>query len=79
MSCVWHPSYRQRVRLDEEDVAALERARKAGVSSSELIRKGLRIVAAQYYKGKRPPSVGLFETDCNKLGDEALLFADIEQ
>jgi hypothetical protein len=33
------------VRLDEEDVRALKRARAAGLSASDLIRKGLRVVA----------------------------------
>ena len=44
------------VRLDEEDVRALKRARAAGHSASELIRKGLRIAASRYYSRRRPPS-----------------------
>ena len=66
------------VRLDEEDVRALKRARAAGLSASDLIRKGLRVVASRYYSGRRPPSTLLFESTNNKLGDESELFRDIE-
>jgi serine/threonine protein kinase len=66
------------VRLDEEDIRALKRARAAGLSASELIRRGLRVVASRYYSGKRPPSTLLFESTDNKLGDEAELFQGIE-
>jgi hypothetical protein len=67
------------VRLDPEDLIALSRARKAGISSSELIRRGLRVVAARYYRGRRPPSTGLFVSADTKLGDEGELFADLEE
>ncbi len=67
------------VRLDPEDAAALARARRDGVSSSELIRRGLRVVAARYYKHRRPPSVGLFMSTDAKLGDEALLFRKLKR
>lgn len=43
------------VRLGEEDVRALKRARAAGHSASGSIRKGLRVVASRYYTGRRPP------------------------
>lgn len=66
------------VRLDAEDVEALERARKDGLSSADLIRQGLRLVAAKYYRGKRPPSVGLFVSTNPKLGAESELFADVD-
>jgi len=66
------------VRLDEEDVRALKRARAAGSSASDLIRKGLRVVASRYYSGRRPPSTLLFESTNSKLGDESELFRDIE-
>jgi len=66
------------VRLDRADVEALARARADGLSASELVRKGLRVVAARYYKGRRPPSTGLFVSTAPKLGDEAELFRDIE-
>jgi Arc/MetJ-type ribon-helix-helix transcriptional regulator len=66
------------VRLDEEDVRALKRARAAGLSASELIRKGLRVVASRYYAGRRPPSTGLFESTDAKLGGESELFRDLE-
>ena len=66
------------VRLAEEDVRALKRARAAGLSASDLIRKGLRVVAARYYSGRRPPSTGLFESTDNKLGDESELFRDLD-
>jgi Arc/MetJ-type ribon-helix-helix transcriptional regulator len=67
------------VRLEEEDVRALKRARGAGHSASDLIRKGLRrLVASRYYTGRRPPSTRLFESTDNKLGDESTLFRDLE-
>src|SRR6266852_1295442 len=66
------------VRLEEEDVRALRRARAAGHSASALIRKGLRVVASRYYTGRRPPSTRLFESTDNKLGDESALFRDLE-
>ena len=66
------------VRLGVEDVRALKRARSAGLSASELVRKGLRIVASRYYTGQRPPSTRLFESADTKLGDEAELFKGIE-
>ena len=65
------------VRLDPEDVRALKRARADGLSASDLIRKGLRIVASRYYSGRRPPSTRLFESIDSKLGDESELFRDI--
>ena len=68
------------VRLDEEDIEALTRARADGQSTADLIRKGLRIVAAKYYpKRRRPPSTGLFVSTSVKLGDEAELFKDLEE
>ena len=66
------------VRLEEEDVRALKRARAAGFSASELIRRGLRVVASRYYTGRRAPSTRLFESTDNKLGDESELFRDLE-
>lgn len=67
------------VRLDHADVLALKRARKAGYSASELVRKGLRVVASRYYSGRRPPSTRLFESTDAKLGDESELFKDLER
>jgi Arc/MetJ-type ribon-helix-helix transcriptional regulator len=66
------------IRLHEEDVRALKRARAAGHSASELVRKGLRVVAARYYRGRQPPSTQLFESTDTKLGDESELFRDID-
>jgi hypothetical protein len=66
------------VRLDPEDVAALARARDDGISGSELIRRGLRVVGARYYKHRRPPSTGLFVSTDPKLGDEAELLRLME-
>jgi len=66
------------VRLGEEDVRALKKARAAGHSASELIRKGLRVVASRYYTGRRRPSTRLFESTDSKLGDESELFRDLE-
>jgi hypothetical protein len=67
------------VRLDPEDAAALARAKADGHSASELIRKGLRIAAARYYRGRRPPTTGLFQSTDAKLGDEAELFRGLEE
>ncbi len=61
------------VRLDPEDVAALEKARADGHSGSELIRRGLRLVAAPYYERRRAPTTGLFVSTDAKLGDESEL------
>jgi Arc/MetJ-type ribon-helix-helix transcriptional regulator len=61
------------VRLHEEDVRALKRARAAGHSASEVVRKGLRLVAVRYYSGRRPPTTRLFESTDIKLGDESQL------
>ncbi len=66
------------VQLDVEDVEALARARADGLSASDLIRQGLRIVAAKYYRGhRRPPSTGLFISTIAKLGEESELFKDL--
>ena len=66
------------IRLDEEDVRALRRARAAGHSASDLVRRGLRVGASRYYTGRRPPSTRLFESTNTKLGDESELFRDLE-
>lgn len=66
------------VRLAKEDLKALKRARAAGHSASELIRRGLRVVASRYYAGRRPPSTRLFASTDNKLGGEPDLFGDLE-
>jgi hypothetical protein len=66
------------IALEAEDVQALKRARADGHSASELIRKGLRVVASRYYKGRRPPATRLFESTDHKLGDESELFRDLE-
>jgi hypothetical protein len=67
------------VRLAEEDVLALNRARAVGLCASELIRKGLRVVASRYYSGRRPPSTLLFESTNSELGDEFEIFRDLER
>ena len=67
------------VRLDPEDVEALEHARADGLSTSSLIRKGLRLVAWKYYRRRRSPSTGLFVSTDAKLGDESELFGGIEE
>lgn len=66
------------IRLHEEDARALKRARAAGHSASELVRKGLRVVASRYYSGRRPPSTRLFESTDTKLGEESQLFQDTD-
>jgi hypothetical protein len=68
------------VRLDREDVVALARARRDGITATELIRAGLRVVGARYYRrGRRPPTTRLFEATSTKLGDESELFAELER
>jgi len=67
------------VRLDPEDAEALARARAQGLSASRLIRQGLRVVAAKYYRRRRPPSTGLFISTAIKLGDESELFKDLDE
>lgn len=66
------------VRLDAEDAEALARARADGLSASELIRRGLRVVAARYYRGRRAPTTGLFVATSAKLGDESELYRELE-
>lgn len=68
------------VRLDEEDMRALERARADGHASSDLFRQGLRLVAGRYYRGRRrPPSAGYVMSEDPKLGDESELFGELER
>lgn len=67
------------VRLDPEDVQALAKAREDGLSASDLIRKGLRVVASRYYANRRPPSTGLFVSTDMKLGEESELFKDLKR
>ncbi len=67
------------VRLDREDAEALARARKDGLAASEPIRRGLRFVAAHYYRDRRPPSTGLFVSTDVKLGNEDEVFRDLER
>jgi Arc/MetJ-type ribon-helix-helix transcriptional regulator len=67
------------VRLDREDAEALARARKDGLAASDLIRKGLRLVAARYYRDRRSPSIGLFVSTDAKLGDEEEIFRNLER
>lgn len=66
------------VRLEEEDVLALRRAREAGHCASALLCKGLRVVAAHHYAERRPPSTRLFESTDSKLGDEGEIFRGFE-
>ncbi len=66
------------VRLDADDADALRKARADGHEASDLIRRGLRIVAARYYPKKRRPALGLFTSVDPKLGDEAELFGDLQ-
>jgi hypothetical protein len=67
------------VRLDAADAAALRKARADGHEASDLIRRGLRTVAARYYPRKRPPKLALFTSTDPKLGDESELFGDLEK
>ncbi len=65
------------IRLDAEDAKALARARRDGHTAAELLRRGLRLVAAKYYGKRRPPSTRLFVSTDAKLGDESELFGDL--
>jgi len=67
------------VRLSAEDAEALRKARADGHETSELIRRGLRVVAAKYYPRKRRPKLSLFQSVNPKLGDERELFGDLEK
>lgn len=67
------------VRLDPEDVQALAKAREDGLSASDLIRKGLRVVASRYYIKRRPHSTGLFVSTDLKLGEESELFKHLKR
>ncbi len=65
------------VRLDPEDVKALECAEADGVSSSELVRRSLRIAAVRYYRSvRRPPKITLLVTTDHRLGEESELRED---
>jgi len=66
------------VRLDAEDAEALARARKAGQTASDLIRRGLRVVAARFYRNRRAPSTLMFVSVDTKLGDESELYRDLK-
>jgi hypothetical protein len=65
-------------RLEQEDVKALNLARAAGHFASELIRKGLRLVASRFYGGRRLPTTRLFESTDDRLGDESELYKGLE-
>lgn len=67
------------VRLDPEDAEALAKAREDGLSASDLLRRGLRIVASRYYRNRRAPSTGLFVSTDLKLGEESELFKALER
>ncbi len=67
------------VRLDREDAEALARARKDGLEPSDLIRRGLRLVAARSYRVPRPPSTGVYVSTDIKLGNEKEIFRDLER
>ncbi len=66
------------IRLEQQDVLALKRAREDGYSTSDLVRAGLRSVASRYYTERRPPSTMLFESTDPNLGNEAELFRDLD-
>ena len=60
------------IRLDAEDIAALARARRDGVVSADLIRRGLRTVGARYYAeqtapGSASPGLGSADPDTAQL------------
>ena len=57
------------VQLDADDADALRKARADGFETSDLIRLGLRIAAARYYK--RKPHLGLFGSVDATPGDDS--------
>jgi hypothetical protein len=68
------------VKLKPEDAEALARAQADGLSSSELIHRGLRIVAARYYsKRAKPPKTKLFICTDPNLGEESELYKDLRE
>ena len=67
------------VRLNPEDADTLAKAREGGLSTSDLLRKGLRNVASRYYGDRRAPSAGLFVSTDLKVGEESELFKVLEQ
>ena len=64
------------IRLEPEDARALRRAEADGLSASELVRRGLRIVAAHYYgsRRRRPPRVRLLVSTDPHLGEESQIY-----
>jgi hypothetical protein len=63
------------IRLGPEDTRALKRAEADGVSLSELVRRGRRIVAAPHYAcRRRSPRTRLFVCTEPQLGEESGLF-----
>lgn len=78
--CALKPKYPRRAApmyvecMARHEEQALKRVRAAGLRASDLIRKGLRVIASRYYSGRRPPSTLLFESTNTKLGDEVELF-----
>ena len=55
------------VRLDADDQRALARAKRDGFGASELIRRGLRTVAAGYYGPGAAPSPASADPDTAAL------------
>ena len=60
------------IRLDAEDIAALARARRDGVVSADLIRRGLRTVGARYYAEQAAPGSGSAGLGSAGLGSAGL-------
>ena len=68
------------IRLDREDAQALKRAQADGLSPSDLVRRGLRIVAGRYYSWRRrPPKITLFVSTDPHLGEESQLYKDFRE
>ena len=61
--------------LDRKDAEALARARAAGLSTSDLLRQGLK---GYYAPGDRAPLTRLFVSTDPQLGEEGHLFQDLE-
>ena len=49
-------------RLDEETLAALERLRRDGLSTSEVIRRGIQLVERERPAQPRLVGVGMFDS-----------------
>jgi len=67
------------IRLDQRISAPFRARVRTGFPPPSSSVGGLRVAAAKYYDGRRPPTTGLFTSVDTKLGDESELFRDLEK